>query len=617
MSNFRTTLISSARLVESSSDSFKTLAASLTEKYGIEIKPQIDLLYVESCLVSVGELAGINDNDDIFFREEAWAARHTPLLKPANWQHNEKDILGVVYSVQAKDLNGEILDFDQENVPDCEFELWTEAVVFKLAQPARANEIEKRAKAGNLFVSMEAYFDDYDYALYDKKLGVSKVIARNEDTSFLETHLRVKGGKGQYENQKLGRILRSITFGGFGFVDKPANKRSIITNVTDLAVAGDDEKRFVELLREILNKEDSLMTASASNSVDPDSIKKVVVEAVQDIEAQKAEAARIENLKTLAETLATDKATLEKRVGDLTETVNSKDAELSALKNQISTFDSVVNELMKQESIAGATSDTPPEIVAIDNAKSGEDAFKAKMSFIGKGVAALAARAKRADELEAELSVAAVLVRENEVRAMFNNVLEKDEIEALVAKSKVLTDEEYSDWRDEKELFALALSAAKKPPMDPKQMEADKAKKAKKPAADKSAGPACGTMGFADLISKRRAAVDSPAEGDDPAEMTPLNNAPSQTPNDVKSGVNPGDLRVPKNKIAGSAAGNDPSDALDNVEAEKGVNLAGASATGVASSDERNICDFKALAALVIRQDVDTKDDKPNFDPIS
>ena len=40
--------------------------------------------------------------------------------------------------------------------------------------------------------------------------------------------MKAYGGKGEYENYKVGRVLRNITFSGKGFVDKPANDNSII-----------------------------------------------------------------------------------------------------------------------------------------------------------------------------------------------------------------------------------------------------------------------------------------------------------------------------------------------------------------------------------------------------
>src|SRR5689334_5727353 len=154
---YKTAVIAKANLIKPKSEAFKTVASSLKDKYGFDLKPQMDLLYLESCLVSAGTRAGVNDNDDIFTREEAWAARHTPVLKPFNWQHHDKDIVGVIYTVQARDLNGNVLDISSENVPETDFDLWTEAVIFRLIHPDRANEIETRSKANDLFVSMEAW----------------------------------------------------------------------------------------------------------------------------------------------------------------------------------------------------------------------------------------------------------------------------------------------------------------------------------------------------------------------------------------------------------------------------------------------------------------------------
>ena len=46
--------------------------------------------------------------------------------------------------------------------------------------------------------------------------------------SYLTKYLRAYGGQGEYDNYKIGRVLRNITFSGKGFVDKPANPDSVI-----------------------------------------------------------------------------------------------------------------------------------------------------------------------------------------------------------------------------------------------------------------------------------------------------------------------------------------------------------------------------------------------------
>jgi hypothetical protein len=103
-----------------------------------------------------------------------------------------------------------------------------------------------------------------------------------------------------------------------------------------------------------------------------------------------------------------------------------------------------------------------------------------------------------------------------------------------------------------------------------------------------------------------------------PNEPTHLINHPS-TGDQPKSGVNSGQLKTPRHKIAGSA-GNDPVDQLENVQEENGVNFAGASQSG----EGEGVNPFKTVANIVASgaaQDNNTtkeKDpaNKPGFDPV-
>ena len=92
-------------------------------------------------------------------------------------------------------------------------------------------QIIAEMEEGKWFVSMECLFAGFDYALLDEG-GNGKVLARNEDSSFLTKHLRAYGGSGEYENYKIGRSLREISFSGKGLVSKPANPRSIILDAS-------------------------------------------------------------------------------------------------------------------------------------------------------------------------------------------------------------------------------------------------------------------------------------------------------------------------------------------------------------------------------------------------
>jgi myosin heavy subunit len=84
---------------------------------------------------------------------------------------------------------------------------------------------------------MEAWFDDFSYALKDPATGACQVVARDDQTAFLSKHLRAYGGSGAYGRYRLGRVLRHIVFAGKGIVTHPANPDSIIKDVASLRVA--------------------------------------------------------------------------------------------------------------------------------------------------------------------------------------------------------------------------------------------------------------------------------------------------------------------------------------------------------------------------------------------
>lgn len=229
-------------------NAFSTKASQLqatSNALGGTATQQPDLLYVRSLLVSTGE----NANDDVFLPEEMWNARHTPVLKPVDWEHetgreltpserakNPKKVIvdnqtiGVMYNAYAIDENGAIIDETKAAADDFEvprnFHIVDECVIWKALYPTVAAEIEKGAAEGTLFVSMEAWFPDYCY------LVGNKVVARNEETAFLDRSLRANGGNGTYGSSRVKRVLRGMTFGGKGIVARPANGPSIIMDVS-------------------------------------------------------------------------------------------------------------------------------------------------------------------------------------------------------------------------------------------------------------------------------------------------------------------------------------------------------------------------------------------------
>lgn len=211
---------------------------------------QPDLLFMRSVLVSTGE----NKNDDVFISDEMWPARATPILKPVDWEHNtgreltpaeleqnpgkvvlDNQTIGVMYNTYTIDENGVVIDEAKASAADFQipekFHIVDEAVIWKGLYPSVAKRIEDGAGNGTLFVSMEAWFTDYHY------LVGNKVVARNEETAFLDKSLRANGGTGTFGSNRVRRVLRNITFGGKGIVARPANEPSVITHVSHEPIA--------------------------------------------------------------------------------------------------------------------------------------------------------------------------------------------------------------------------------------------------------------------------------------------------------------------------------------------------------------------------------------------
>ena len=200
---------------------FETLATN---------KDQFDLYYINSVLVSTGW----NKNDDVFDTRETWAARTTPQDKQFNFGHDEKDIIGHITDNMVISRDGTVVE-EENKLPE-QFEIITSAVLYNSWTDPELKERMARIIAeieeGKWFVSMEALFSNFDYAVVTPD-GSSKTIARNEESAFLTKHLRAYGGTGKYEGYEIGRLLRNITFSGKGLVSNPANPRSVIIRDAD------------------------------------------------------------------------------------------------------------------------------------------------------------------------------------------------------------------------------------------------------------------------------------------------------------------------------------------------------------------------------------------------
>jgi hypothetical protein len=205
------------------------MKSSALEKIIAENKDQIDLYYLRSILVT----AGWNKNDDVFHPQELWDARDTPEDKPFNFMHDERDIIGHITGNTVIDVEGNEIVSD-EVLPDT-FNILTTAVVYTEwsdpSQRERMKNIVAEIEEGKWFVSMECLFPDFDYALA-REDGHTEVVSRDDASAFLTKHLRAYGGTGEYDNYRVGRLLRNLSFSGKGLVSKPANPNSVILDRT-------------------------------------------------------------------------------------------------------------------------------------------------------------------------------------------------------------------------------------------------------------------------------------------------------------------------------------------------------------------------------------------------
>lgn len=226
-----------------------------------------DLYYVQSILVS----SSWNKNDDIFDKAEVWKAKNTPEDKPTNLEHDENLIIGHITANWPITEDGILIDENTpiENLPE-KYHILTGSVIYKgFSSPElreRSQKLIAEIEDGTKFVSMECFFNGFDYGILDNSTGKFNVLPRNNDTAYLTKYLRAYGGQGYHNSYKIGRVLKNITFSGKGFVNKPANPDSIIFNKMNLnriSVQKNDDllKPGVSISTSTLNVENNIMSS--------------------------------------------------------------------------------------------------------------------------------------------------------------------------------------------------------------------------------------------------------------------------------------------------------------------------------------------------------------------
>ena len=316
------------------------------------IKPSPDeLFYFENILVTVGW----NSNDDVFDRDELWAARNTPMHKPLNMEHVDRNIIGHTVSCQAVDANYKPID---EMPAEGMFHIKAGDVIYRTwHDPAHEGQIAKlveQIRAGEWSVSMECAFNKFDYALINEK--ESFVLARNSDNAHITKHLRIFGGDGQYEGYKVGRLMRDMKFCGKGIVRQPANPYSVIFNKFDATAkkvvyseieSSNGDKHMSDELKayaaDIKNLNTEVNTLSKNLSVAEGKLEiaaskeKNLAETVSTLTASvKTLTEERDSFKVKASDLESKASKLEKDLEALTATKASLETDLSKVKADIS-----------------------------------------------------------------------------------------------------------------------------------------------------------------------------------------------------------------------------------------------------------------------------------------
>jgi|TARA_R110000744_G_scaffold11412_1_gene34591 hypothetical protein len=336
----------------------KTLAG-----YGHSNPDQVDLYYINTVLVSTGW----NKNDDVFAAEEAWAARDTPVDKQFNYMHDESDIIGHITGSTVIDENGTKIETEE---PPEKFDIITSAVLYKSwSDPElseRMSQIVSEIEDGKWAVSMECLFSDFDYSVVSPN-GDTKVVARNDESAFLTKHLRVYGGKGEYEGYKVGRLLRNIAFSGKGLVNQPANPRSIILqpeedpfdqtftnsiNVREFNMTDDQkvESSDIEVEAAVASVNDELETIRADHEATVDGLTSTIAERDAKIteleESAVALTSEFEGTKAKLDETSTQLDEAKGTIRKMVRTAQAKDAGIAddKVKDTIAKFDTVNDE---------------------------------------------------------------------------------------------------------------------------------------------------------------------------------------------------------------------------------------------------------------------------------
>lgn len=239
---------------EATEDLKKEVASVINLPLSTEQQP--DLGYFSAILVSTGT----NLNGAHFLGSELIAAAGTVNSKALDYEHQETEILGHIYSSAFVDKEHNTLDLQElasnelAYLDNKDMHIHIGCVIYKDRFP----ELHEEVAAGNYCVSMECYYKDFDIKVGDtiipKQAAAAVGIDINDEASYGKSAKVLKDGK-EIASGTLARVLRGICFCGVGIVENPANPASVVIEVasqkeTDFVIDITDKK---EVVNDIIN----------------------------------------------------------------------------------------------------------------------------------------------------------------------------------------------------------------------------------------------------------------------------------------------------------------------------------------------------------------------------
>lgn len=237
-----------------------------------------NLHYMDSILVTTGW----NNNTDVWLPEEVWPTRKTCINKQFNFEHDPTNIIG--HTISSYILDADLSKIDESSIKAVDdtpifFHVANQDVIYKY-EKAHGEEIEERItnlvqeiKDGEWYVSTEALFPHFDYAIMDG--DEQQIITRNAKTSSLSKHLKFYGGDGTYQGSPIGRVLRNITFCGKGVVKKPGNNSSVFLSTSNKKFVPTVYFNYITKQKKLEDNKVADKLESVISTIDADKINKL------------------------------------------------------------------------------------------------------------------------------------------------------------------------------------------------------------------------------------------------------------------------------------------------------------------------------------------------------